>query len=238
MPVNYAPETLPHGLIANQILAKPLGTRTPRAYVDRTDETLTPTSVISSLSPVDNSAAPKPDLGGFGATSLLVVGASLILGASIAARLANIESDATSYSAWSGETALPQFRALLRGRRSALSPDRYAALERQLSALLGDEAELTAANLKPSVLSFEGLIQFLRSDVRISHPNLALGDGGYFVASWSPHRRAKLSITFKTLQGGTWVAADRTTGAGDSGSGPFAAAKISIPQKFAAWMYA
>ena len=86
------------------------------------------------------------------------------------------------------------------------------AFHRQLTGLLSDGAELTEAGLRPSPVSFEGLIEFLRLNPAIAHPNLALDKKGDFIASWSPHRLAKLSITFADLQSARWVAADRSPG--------------------------
>jgi hypothetical protein len=135
-------------------------------------------------------------------------------------------------------STLGRFQAALNARRGFLSADTVMAFHRQLTGLLSDGAELTEAGLRPSPVSFEGLIQFLRLNPAIAHPNLALDKKGDFIASWSPHRLAKLSITFADLQSARWVAADRSPGSRGRASGSFNIDAPDIPDRFAAWMKA
>ncbi len=114
----------------------------------------------------------------------------------------------------------------------------YLALQRQLTALLNDEEELSDAGVRPSMASFAGLLQFLQRNEGLKHPGLSLDSQGYFVASWQPRGRAKLSITFTGLTNAKWIASDRSGPEPKRGSGLMAGmAAGCIDERFCGWLF-
>jgi hypothetical protein len=131
-------------------------------------------------------------------------------------------------------STINRYLALLAARNNAISAESYGGLVRQLRAILSDEDELRSHSIKPRVESFEGLINFL-STRRPKHPNLSINRDGYFVASWSPATMSKLTLTFKSENGGGWVGVNLTDPR-SRGSGPFAIAHVVLPEPFTDWM--
>lgn len=93
-------------------------------------------------------------------------------------------------------------------RQSVLTKDQTAALKRQLRVLLEDEEELQSANISVSILSLHRLIDFLSEHQRSALPSLSITRAGYFAASWSPRKRAKLTVVFRPEGVADWIASD------------------------------
>jgi hypothetical protein len=93
-------------------------------------------------------------------------------------------------------------------RQSVLTEPQAAALERQLQVLLEDEEELQSANISVSVLSLGRLIGFLSEHQTSALPSLSITQAGYFAVSWSPRKRAKLTIVFHPEGEADWIASD------------------------------
>jgi len=89
-----------------------------------------------------------------------------------------------------------------------LTHNQVAALELQLRVLLEDDDELRNASINVSVPSLHGLIDFLSEHQTFALPSLSITQAGYFAASWSPRKRAKLTIVFRPDGGGDWNADD------------------------------
>jgi hypothetical protein len=121
-------------------------------------------------------------------------------------------------------------RALV-ARGPVLSERQTLALRRQLRVLLSDEKELSEAGISVSVVSLHGLIDFLAGNDNKIHPNLSITRDGYFAASWSPRKRAKLTLVFKEAAA-EWIAVDldRARPATQKGS------LSEIPPVIASWM--
>jgi hypothetical protein len=93
-------------------------------------------------------------------------------------------------------------------RQMVLSETQAAALKRQLRVLLEDEEELQSANIRVSTPSLHRLIDFLSEHQRSPLPSLSITRAGYFAASWSPRKRAKLTIVFRPEGVADWIASD------------------------------
>jgi hypothetical protein len=129
-------------------------------------------------------------------------------------------------------TSLERCLYALQSPRSLLTGTQTEALERQLQALLSEEDE--AESTEVSELSLLGLIDFLSEHKTLAHPRLSITRNGYFAASWSPHRRAKLTIIFNPGGTADWIAIDldATHPVHEKGSLP------NLPDDFAMWMRA
>jgi hypothetical protein len=126
------------------------------------------------------------------------------------------------------------FLTLLAARHNSISPETFHGLVRQVLGILADDDELISHRIKPRIESFEGLINFL-SVRKPTHPSLSLSRDGYFVASWSPTAKSKLTFTFKTENGGDWVGVSLVDPR-PKGSGSFETATLELPGPFADWM--
>jgi hypothetical protein len=93
-------------------------------------------------------------------------------------------------------------------RQMVLSAAQLAALTGQLRVLLEDEDELQSANISVSMPSLHGLIDFLSEHQTSTLPSLSITQAGYFAASWSPRKRAKLTIVFHPDGSADWNATD------------------------------
>jgi hypothetical protein len=93
-------------------------------------------------------------------------------------------------------------------RQSVLTETQATALKRQLRVLLADEEELQSAKISVSVLSLHRLIDFLSEHQTSSLPSLSITQAGYFAASWSPRKRAKLTVVFRPEGAADWIASD------------------------------
>ena len=122
----------------------------------------------------------------------------------------------------------------LESRRSVLSARQFEALQRQLRALLEDERELNEAGISISFASLHGLIDFIAGNDARAHPNLSITRDGYFAASWSPRKRAKLTLTFRGEGQGEWVSADLDTAPPTTSKGEIK----DLPAHFEHWMTA
>ena len=133
-----------------------------------------------------------------------------------------------------GRSTLSRCLHVVAIRRKHLNDAQATALRRQLNALLGDEDELKAAGLSVSEASLHGLIDFLATHQEAAHPNLSVTRNGNFAASWSPHRRRKLTLIFEPSGAGEWIAIDIDPGhpVHEKGQLP------DISHQFAGWMSA
>src|SRR5688572_26947687 len=95
---------------------------------------------------------------------------------------------------------------LLQLWRPKLGDETYSSLEKQLIGLLADEDELNRYNVRPSNGSFIGLARFIETHPDVSHPGLALREGGLFEASWSPAALTRLTLVFETASLARWIA--------------------------------
>jgi hypothetical protein len=129
-------------------------------------------------------------------------------------------------------TSLERCLYALQLRRSLLTGTQTEALERQLEALLSEEDE--AESTEVSELSLLGLVDFLSEHKTLAHPHLSITRNGYFAASWSPRRRAKLTIIFNPRGTADWIAIDldATHPVHEKGS------LSNLPANFAMWMRA
>jgi hypothetical protein len=93
-------------------------------------------------------------------------------------------------------------------RQLVLSEAQAAALKRQLRVLLEDEEELESADISVSIPSLHRLIDFLSEHQRSALPSLSITQAGYFAASWSPRKRAKLTLVFRPEGAADWIASD------------------------------
>jgi hypothetical protein len=130
----------------------------------------------------------------------------------------------------SDSSSLTRSLRALHLRRNLLTGTQTEALERQLQALLSDEDEVESPDI--SEPSLHGLIDFLSEHRALAHPRLSITRNGYFAASWSPRRRAKLTIIFNPGGTADWIAIDldATHPVHDKGSLP------NLPDDFAMWM--
>lgn len=128
---------------------------------------------------------------------------------------------------------LSKYLWLLAARSAVLSETQFSSLVRQLRALLSDVEEPSTLESAKSVASFRGLIKFL-ADKRPSHPNLSISRTGLFVASWSPKKRAELSLTFSDADGGDWYALSLDEFLNDEGK--FLTSTFNLPPPFGSWM--
>jgi hypothetical protein len=126
------------------------------------------------------------------------------------------------------------FLALLAARHDSINAESFHGLVRQVLAILSDDDELASHRIMPRVESFEGLLNFL-SVRKPTHPNLSLSRDGRFVASWSPTPKSKLTLTFKTRNGGDWVGVNLVDPR-SKGNGPFETTSLKLPEPFADWM--
>jgi hypothetical protein len=125
---------------------------------------------------------------------------------------------------------------LLQSRRGLLRPYEIVALERQLIALLSDADEIAESELTVSMRSLDGLIEFLAEHRPRVHPRLSLTRAGLFAASWSPHPRAKLTLTF-TPDAAEWVGVDLVATPPARGAGAFVIGALAgMPQPFRGWI--
>jgi len=124
--------------------------------------------------------------------------------------------------------------SILRSRRKLLNDTQADALERQLEVLLREEDALKEAKINVSEPSLHGLIDFLSEHKTFAHPSLSITRIGHFAASWSPRKRAKLTIVFNPGGNGEWIAIDldATHPVHDKGN------LANLFDKFAAWMRA
>jgi hypothetical protein len=119
-------------------------------------------------------------------------------------------------------------------RRKHLNDAQATALGRQLNALLADEDELKEAGLSVSEASLDRLADFLAAHQALAHPNLSVTRNGNFAASWSPHRRRKLTLIFEPSGAGEWIAIDI-----DPGHPVYEKGQLpDISRQFAGWMSA
>jgi hypothetical protein len=133
-----------------------------------------------------------------------------------AARLAHVYLTACDppASAGLGSSAVelhPSLSLCLRAvyeRQTVLTEAQAAALKRQLRVLLEDEEELQSANISVSMPSLHGLIDFLSEHQTSPLPSLSVTQAGYFAASWSPRKRAKLTVIFRPEGVADWIASD------------------------------
>jgi hypothetical protein len=130
------------------------------------------------------------------------------------ARQADVTASDASASVAPGQSVIdlhPSLSRCLRAlysREILLSHDQVAALERQLQVLLREEEELRSSNINVSVPSLHGLIDFLSEHQMFAQPGLSITRAGHFAASWSPRKRAKLTIVFRPDSSGDWNADD------------------------------
>jgi hypothetical protein len=107
------------------------------------------------------------------------------------------------------KSILATCRDLLNSRRGLLRPEQFAALLRQINALLLDEDELIANRVVVSAASLDGLIEFIVRHQLPTHPNVAIARNGRFTASWTHGKRAKITLTFDANRvGGEWIGVD------------------------------
>jgi hypothetical protein len=125
---------------------------------------------------------------------------------------------------------------LLLSRCGLLRSQEVSALKRQLIALLSDADEIAESGPAVSTRSLDGLIEFLAEHRPRVHPALCLTRGGLFAASWSPHPRAKLTLTF-THDAAEWVGVDLAAvpPARDAGA-VVIGALAGMPQPFRGWI--
>jgi hypothetical protein len=182
---------------------------------------------INSTSVFDLSTAPTVRLVGFGNPTMQQAG--------IGANASN-ETISTAYGLEVGEPPSNLSRCLhvLHSRRRSLNDAQADALARQLRALLSEEDELREVNLDVSEPSLYELIDFLSEHKTFAHPSLSITRIGHFAASWSPRKRAKLTIVFNPGGNGEWIAIDldATHPLHDKGS------LANLFDKFAMWMRA
>jgi hypothetical protein len=129
-------------------------------------------------------------------------------------------------------TSLERCLYALQLRRSVLTGTQTEALERQLEALLSEEEEFESPEV--SEPSLHGLVDFLSEHKALAHPSLSITRTGYFAGSWSPRRRAKLTIIFNPGGTADWIAIDldATHPVHEKGSLP------NLPDDLAMWMRA
>jgi hypothetical protein len=125
---------------------------------------------------------------------------------------------------------------LLLSRRGLLRSEEVSALKRQLIALLSETDEIAESRLVVSTRSLDGLIEFLAEHRPRVHPRLSLTRAGLFAASWSPHSRAKLTLTF-TYDAAEWVGVDLAAAPPARGAGAFVIGALAgMPQPFRGWI--
>ncbi len=134
-------------------------------------------------------------------------------------------------------SALQWCLEVLNARRCSLEAEQIIALECQLQALLAEnDVDLKDAGFSISIPSFSDLLEVLAKEKMI-HPSLSLSRNGYFAASWSPSRDAKLTLVFRGEGHGEWVAVDLNLVNPAQGSGEFSLPSLDdIPQRFLKWM--
>src|SRR6266436_4532517 len=132
----------------------------------------------------------------------------------------------------SSSPSLSRCLRALRLRRNLLTDTQTEALERQLEALLSGEDEPESPVVSES--SLHRLIDFLSEHEALAHPSLSIMRSGYFATSWSPRRRAKLTIIFNPGGTADWIAIDldATHPVHEKGSLP------NLPDDFVTWMRA
>jgi hypothetical protein len=91
-------------------------------------------------------------------------------------------------------TALKRFEEKLGAWRDKLTPAHFVALEAHLAHFLGDEEELREEGIKPSLASFDDLLQFLATHPWAKAPAAALDKQGNWALAWSPNRGAKANL--------------------------------------------
>jgi hypothetical protein len=131
---------------------------------------------------------------------------------------------------------LSAYLALLAIHRFVLTEAQFVALARQLEALLGDEDGMYGVLSARSFASFRGLIGFLAAlkSSKIIHPSLSISRQGLFIASWSPKKRAKLSLTFDDHEGGSWFAVSLEDAVNEEGY--FALGNLRPLSQYATWL--
>jgi hypothetical protein len=200
---------------------------------------LSPTGVVTIVPPSSGPAIPNGTYaccvpgptGAFlvGATGAFLVGATGTFSAGGAGALSVPTADLRS----DPSPTLSRCLQALGLRQAILSARQVAALETQLRALLSDEAELIEAGISLSIASLYGLFDFLAGNDDGLHPSLSITRDGYFGASWSPRRRAKLTLIFRGAGVVEWIATDLDS-LPPGGSGVLG----DIPDHFARWMFA
>jgi len=164
------------------------------------------------------------------ATPLVVSGiANAVFDGGIAS--ANVQP-AHGLAADSSSPSLSRCLRALRLRRNLLTDTQTEALERQLEALLSGEDEPESPVV--SEASLHRQIDFLSEHEALAHPSLSIMRSGYFATSWSPRRRAKLTIIFNPGGTADWIAIDldATHPVHEKGSLP------NLPDDFVTWMRA
>ncbi|WP_441231446.1 hypothetical protein AB7828_24885 [Tardiphaga sp. 215_C5_N2_1] len=135
------------------------------------------------------------------------------------------------------EIARPSLRSkyliFLATRRSVLGTNQFAGLAKQINILLENEDELAVLDSPQSLASFRGLLKFLASR-NPKHPSLSISKAGLFVASWSPAKRAKLSLTFVDHEGGDWFGMSLDENLSDDGQ--FKIEEFALPGVYGSWM--
>jgi hypothetical protein len=137
-----------------------------------------------------------------------------------------------------GNEPLLSARRLIESRMMSLTGTQVRALLRQVGALLADAEELRLDGIRPSMASFSGLLSYLAKSQGLVHPNLSMSPTGLFSGSWSPGRRAKLTLTFADGHTAEWTGVDLNSDPPASGSGAFKVmdGDQMIPAPFANWM--
>lgn len=126
---------------------------------------------------------------------------------------------------------------LLATYQGKLPPAFLQGFQTQLRELLSDEEELARERISPCLASLDGLLRFIVDNPRANHPSLSLSPSGEFIASWRPHARAKIALTFEGLKRGTWMASDRDTREREAGS--YSRSTLTaLAVRFRGWMSA
>lgn len=144
-----------------------------------------------------------------------------------------LSSSASNAAEGVRSSSLSILLAFLALRRPVLTKEQFDALARQLEALLGDEESIDRVVNAQTVASFRGLIRFLVA-FKPTHPSLSINRQGLFVASWSPKKRAKLSLTFKDHQGGPWFAVSLDDDLSEDGE--FTIENCTLLSAYASWL--
>jgi hypothetical protein len=154
------------------------------------------------------------------------------------AQMDHVLNCTTAFVKDSDQSALEKCAELVHSRRGLLRPHETAALERQLASLLAHEDELAESGITISLASLDALIVFLHVHKPGTHPRLSLTRSGAFAASWSPHNRAKLTLTFAN-DTADWVGVDLGVIPPIRGSGAVVIGSLAgMRQPFRGWIVA
>ncbi len=124
---------------------------------------------------------------------------------------------------------------LIASRAQYLVEGQAAALLRQIAVLFADEEEFCESGMFPSMASLAAFLDFLIAARPSRLPSVAINSEGEYIASWSPSKFAKLSITFRAGAGQRWVAVDvdnKRTEKGELVGGGFE----PLPTPFDQWL--